>query len=314
MMNATCRECGRGFEIAESQVGKQSRCPACGGVIQAAHQPVFGAAGEPLAADRPRTCPKCGNTVSAVASLCRRCNTPIGPPQQISAAHVPSNPKPSPGVGTIGDRGKGRAALPPKVARAIQAHMDPDEEILFCVVGASNQSLVALADRLMIVKPGFVAGATFGARVTTFGYEDITAIEANTGLLMGVLEVCTASYQASKTKDYWSSRKDRDPFKISNCVPIAKQSIAAYQPQLQEIRRRINRAKAAPINAPSGGDASTGSFGARASGAPAAGGSSPALSIADELRKLAELKEEGLLSDDEFAAAKSSLLGGRSGA
>ncbi len=40
---------------------------------------------------------------------------------------------------------------------------------------------------------------------------------------------------------------------------------------------------------------------------PAGGGS-----VADELSKLAQLKRDGVLSDDEFAAQKAILLGGRS--
>jgi hypothetical protein len=40
--------------------------------------------------------------------------------------------------------------------------------------------------------------------------------------------------------------------------------------------------------------------------APAAGGSS---SLVDEIQKLASLKEQGLLSEDEFTAAKNKLLG-----
>ena len=42
--------------------------------------------------------------------------------------------------------------------------------------------------------------------------------------------------------------------------------------------------------------------------APAAGG--PPVDVADQLRKLADLREEGILSDEEFAAQKARLLGG----
>ena len=38
-------------------------------------------------------------------------------------------------------------------------------------------------------------------------------------------------------------------------------------------------------------------------------GAADSSSLADELQKLATLKEQGILSDDEFAAAKNKLLG-----
>jgi hypothetical protein len=43
--------------------------------------------------------------------------------------------------------------------------------------------------------------------------------------------------------------------------------------------------------------------------APAAA-SGPPVDVADQLRKLAALREEGILSDEEFAAQKARLLGG----
>lgn len=50
------------------------------------------------------------------------------------------------------------------------------------------------------------------------------------------------------------------------------------------------------------------SFGAPAS-PPAGGGSAAPVDIADQLRKLAELRDQGILSDDEFTLQKQKLLG-----
>jgi hypothetical protein len=42
--------------------------------------------------------------------------------------------------------------------------------------------------------------------------------------------------------------------------------------------------------------------------APAPAGAAPAVDVADQLRKLAELRDQGVLTDDEFAAQKAKLL------
>jgi hypothetical protein len=45
------------------------------------------------------------------------------------------------------------------------------------------------------------------------------------------------------------------------------------------------------------------------SGAPTAAGLTPAPDLADQLRKLAKLRDQGILTDEEFAAQKDKLLG-----
>ena len=179
-------------------------------------------------------------------------------------------------------------------------------EVPWLVIGAgfAYGVLAAFEDRLVIIKTGaatsFIAGALGGERATTFYYTDITAIEYNSGLVTGVLEVLTPSYQGSANKDYWrgttASRNanSNDPFTLSNTLPMAKPDYIAWTPHIQALRAKIAEAKrpAAPVVVHQ---------------APAAPLTS---SLADELGKLAALRDAGVLSDDEFAAAKAQLIGG----
>jgi hypothetical protein len=175
-----------------------------------------------------------------------------------------------------------------KVKRLVEENMNQDEKVLFCLVGNYNQSLVALDERILVVKTGFMAGATFGGRVTSFHYKDITGIEVNTGLINGIIEISTPSYQGTKEKDWWSMDRDRDPMKVSNCIPIEKAKLKEYQPYLEKLRQKIRDAKTTmtsiPKLYPSEKD------------------------IGSELEKLASLRSSGMLSDEEFEQAKKKLL------
>lgn len=160
------------------------------------------------------------------------------------------------------------------------------DRVLFCLLGCFNQALIALEDRLLIVKSGFMAGALGGARTVTFHYQDITAIEMVTGVLTGVIEIGTPSYKLSTERDWWSTHPDRDPAKANNCLPIFKEAVKQYQPYVERLRQLIRAAKAPAVQA-----------------APPAG-------LTTELEKLASLHESGVLTDEEYSRAKERLLEG----
>jgi hypothetical protein len=184
--------------------------------------------------------------------------------------------------------------VPAKTRKHVDTHLGPDENVLVALVGTSGQALVALDDRLLIVKPGYMAGATFGAKVTSFPYRDISAIEVNTTWMSGVIEVIVPGYDGRKPTSYWSGDKDKDPFKISNCLPIPKKAASEWQPHLDAIRQKIARAKHAP----------------HPSSAPAPGGGAGNNDLIASLERLQALRTAGALSDEEFQAAKERLLQG----
>jgi len=183
--------------------------------------------------------------------------------------------------------GEGLEALRWRARRHVEKHTDEGDEVRFALRGLNGQAIVALQDRLLIIKPGISAGALGGARVTTFYYRDITGVEANTGLLTGVIEINTPAFPGTATKDYWSLGKDRDPRLLSNCVPIDRPGLKAYKPYLDQLRQWIREAK----------QETTGSRPSTAS-----------LSV--ELEKLASLKESGVLTEEEFQQAKQRIISG----
>ncbi|MDP8212067.1 MAG: SHOCT domain-containing protein [Candidatus Zapsychrus exili] len=173
-----------------------------------------------------------------------------------------------------------------KIQRLVRENLNQNETVLFCLVGNFSQSLIALDERILVIKSGFMAGATFGSRVTSLHYKDITGIEVNTGLLTGVIEISTPSYQGTREKDWWAMARDRDPMKVSNCIPIEKNKLKEYQPYLEKLRQKIRDAKNT-VNLNSHDDGK---------------------SIGSELEKLVSLYSSGMLSNEEFEQAKKKLL------
>jgi hypothetical protein len=195
-----------------------------------------------------------------------------------------------PGVTTVGN-------ISNKAARSIIQSSHGGVHPWFVLGAGSGGVLAAWEDRIAIIKTGaltsLMAGALGGERATTFYLRDINALEFNSGMVSGVLEVLTASYSGQGQKDFWKgTNKGRnananDPFTESNTLPLSKLEYNAAIAQINELRKRISEAKQGPaVTAPP----------------PAAA------SLSNELARLAELHQTGVLDEAEFKAAKSRLL------
>jgi hypothetical protein len=179
----------------------------------------------------------------------------------------------------------GREILSRRVRREVERQISEDENVLFCLRGSLAHSLVALDERLLIVKPGFHAGTTFGTLTTTFYYQDVTGIQLNTFILTGWLEVSSPSFQGRERKHNRQSRtSDRDVYKLPNCIPIAKRRVGQYHDALRQLRERIEFCKR---------------YSRLSSEAP------PLIS---SLERIANLRRSGSLSEHEYARLKQVLL------
>jgi len=141
-----------------------------------------------------------------------------------------------------------------------------------------------------------MSGAFGGERSAVFHYRDITGLEYNSGIMSGVLEILTPSYQGSTNKDFWRgygrspNRNTDNPWALNNCLPLAKLEYKAHVDVIKEVRHRISQAKESPVSEVANPQASA------------------SRSLPDELRKLADLADSGILTPEEFAAAKARLL------
>jgi hypothetical protein len=190
-----------------------------------------------------------------------------------------------------------------KASEAILRQCQEDQHPWLILTAAGGAgTLVAFEDRMAIIKTGaltsFMAGTLGGERSATFHYIDITGIEYNSGFLNGVLEVLTPSYQGSANRDFWQGSSQsrnadsNDPWTLSNTLPLTKIEYNDYLTEINELKARIRRAKQVNVQVV-------------APQAPA----SASDGLTEQLKSLAQLRQAGALTDEEFTAAKARLLG-----
>jgi hypothetical protein len=179
----------------------------------------------------------------------------------------------------------GTEILSRRVRREVERQLSEHENVLFCLRGSLAHSLVALDERLLIVKPGFHAGTTFGTLTTTFYYQDVTGIQLHTFILTCWIEVSSPSFQGRERKRNRHPRSsDRDVYKLPNCIPIPKRRVAAYHEALARLRERIEFSKRQVHSSSEG---------------------SPLIA---SLERIANLRRSGALSEPEYARLKEVLL------
>ena len=178
----------------------------------------------------------------------------------------------------------GVECLSKRVAAAVDDHLRPGESVRFCLRGDLNHSLVALDERMLIVKPGFHAGTTFGTLVTTIFYSDITAMQVQTYLMAAWIEISSPSFQGRERKRNRQPRtSDRDVYKLPNCVPIKRKNLRECRSALADLVDLVTNAKRSAAD-----ERST--------------------QLAGQLAQLAELRDSGGLTEDEFERAKALVL------
>jgi hypothetical protein len=179
----------------------------------------------------------------------------------------------------------GTEILSGRVRREVERQLSEHENVLFCLRGSLAHSLIALDERLLIVKPGFHAGTTFGTLTTTFYYQDVTGIQLHTFILTGWIEVSSPSFQGRERKRNRQPRSsDRDVYKLPNCVPISKRRVGQCHDALRQLRERIEFCKR---------------YSRLSTDAP------PLIS---SLERIATLRRSGALSEHEYARLKQVLL------
>ena len=160
-----------------------------------------------------------------------------------------------PTIDRVGTRVGGVEILSNRARRQVSYYIEDPEEIIFCLRGSLGQSLVALPERVLVIKPGFYAGTMFGSLVTSIHYGDITGVQVHTFLVSGWIEISSPSFQGRERKrSGWPHGRDRDVYKLPNCVPISRRHLVEFEPALRRLLEQISlfkpTARRAETNSP----------------------------------------------------------------
>jgi hypothetical protein len=183
--------------------------------------------------------------------------------------------------------------VPKGLKKAIAEHVSKDTKPLFIIMAGSfgDEAIVALPTSCLVIKRGIMTGAFVGGqRVTSFFYSDITTIEYNGGLMQGRVNILTSSFAGKNDAD-------QDIGLLSNIT-----SGARFQPN------SIEMDKTAYKNARKYFDALNELIAKSKSPAGLIVEAKSKSSIADEIGKLADLHQKGLIDDAEFKELKAKLI------
>src|SRR5215204_5556940 len=138
-----------------------------------------------------------------------------------------------------------------RVRYLLELSMYDDERIHFHIEGMDAQLIIALDERLLVVKPGFVREPDFGGLVAIIYYSDIDRIQTKGGLTNWVLKIHTQYYQLNEShaQNYQGNQVSQaKDFFLSNdptSIPITRWQLDRYRPHLLELSELVREAREA---------------------------------------------------------------------
>jgi hypothetical protein len=153
-----------------------------------------------------------------------------------------------------------------RVRWLLELTIDEDEQVRFGIEGMDGQCIIALDERLLVIKPGFVRGGVFGAaaasrrdgdgtdfggKVASIRYGDITSIETNPVSSNSVIKINALDYQANESHNEIYQGTEVAPAKdfmrsaALTTIPITRWALAKAKPYLYMVSDFIGEAKEA---------------------------------------------------------------------
>lgn len=171
-----------------------------------------------------------------------------------------------------------------KARRKVAQALNDDETVVVAHEGEYG-AVVGTDKRILIVKWGVTTGSFLSTQANSWGLRQVTGIEAHQGMTTRAL-VVQASGAKPVTKFGRFDKGSESVAEASNALFV--RDVDALASQLRELIAAAHEPAPAPVSAP----------------APVA-----EVDTAEQIRKLAALRDEGLLTDEEFTAKKRQILG-----
>lgn len=191
------------------------------------------------------------------------------------------------------------APLDKKARKLLEPAIPPSERILAGARGL-NSAIVATSHRIFICKWGIASGAFLGSKVNAWEFTHITGIEYRHGVGSDAIVIQSAG--ALPVTNFGSM--DKGPASVWE-APNALFLLGSDGAEFSTLLRNITASYERGMRFDNPQAATTAPSRAHAAGvAPTA----PPLHPADEIRKFAALRDEGLISEAEFQVRKASIL------
>jgi len=162
--------------------------------------------------------------------------------------------------------------------------LQPDEQIFVIVVGPSQQAVVGTDRRVFVYKSGNKAGAMMRRKVTSWDYADVANVELVALEKSGSIIVHPAG--PDPRVDAYGAAGHASAQQSPNAISLASRPGSAVEDRVAVLNALVAEAHAWQTQP----DAE-----------------SPAR-LADEIRQLGALRDEGALTEEEFQAKKAQLL------
>lgn len=171
--------------------------------------------------------------------------------------------------------------------KLLQPNLRKDEKVLTKLRGRFGQGLVVTDRHVFVLKWGYMAGNTFGGRCIGYAYPNITALELKKHATYGLVQILTPATQDNRKLSYWdTSNNNNDADKSDNAVVFGsgKTNNELFQEAVMLARDVMaNMNGSAPVGV--------------------------ANDDIGQLERLAELRNKGIITEQEFAAKKKQVLG-----
>ena len=118
-----------------------------------------------------------------------------------------------------------------KARKLVDRHLAGGEEVIAVIPGRSKQAMIVTDRRILLVKPGLMAGAWLGPKATSFPLATITTINVHSGRGVAALELVIAGHTGNARPDLATA------FQEPNWLPCS--SSVGSSPMIGELRAYV---------------------------------------------------------------------------